>query len=661
MDNVNAASRFLLLPVEIHHLIASYLTLGRIFGRGHDIDRREYQHLAYYGLFKGEWDAMCTCVPALQLTPLLSTCHYLRTVYTPFLHSTIATCILREEQLWHNSGPLVCTMHRDLESCFREEDIYYTATTRLVFLNPVIIKSVLDWLVELKPGYNFERIYRILLRRILIHENHRLSERGDFRTDAEYEERRSSCMCGPTRLAAHLELVKDLAGRLGPDGLNQRYSCNENPLITLLEGTEYGHHYTDEHTVNLARALVDAGLDIAKDPGLMLGLKDPVGAFLHFSARKGLAAVTRCLLDCGADVHIEDMTGKTAVNENWITSSDMCDGSGLAIAYERMELFKLLVERGADINGGRSMDSWLSHPLNVPSRLMWSGSVQQIFRRRGMADQSHYSWSALPGDELRRLRTIDGELKVHFEYSAVYYNLILPTALTLFEEGKAPNLDLNYLGLTDREDCINFGQHPSLIEYLCYQYDPNSIYAIQGPVRSREREKRLQAKLHAELSNTSWYVAPIIPRGRVELVNRLLNAGCDPNAAPRRWPYNEREESSGKYKTLIECVIGSPVPIGEQRAIVALLVKKGARVDEELLYRVMKKGGRWDMMESLGVDWKDEAVKKVKMREVSEDEWSEEDDSGQGSEEDSRDEWDEESEEESEEEIEEEVDEEIEE
>src|SRR5690606_15449690 len=131
----------------------------------------------------------------------------------------------------------------------------------------------------------------------------------------------------------------------------------------------------------------------------------------------------------------------------------------------------------------------------------------------------------------------------------------------------------------------------SLIEHVCYHYNPIAVNeAVEGTV------------------GVGWAPAMqvVVYQSRFGIVKRLINAGADVNAVPKRWCGDD----GITRLTLLDSIVLAPIDRAEQRDIVQCMVENGAEVNKDQVWRIVKSWGRWDLGEALGL--REEAVEKLR-------------------------------------------------
>jgi ankyrin repeat protein len=117
-----------------------------------------------------------------------------------------------------------------------------------------------------------------------------------------------------------------------------------------VEGTGEGpsiHGVARNGHLELVKALISAGTDV--------NVKDDYGATpLHYAAKGNFPEVVKYLLEMGADVHAKDDMGKTplhyVVEGSDIYEATKPDEDPSPEERRRIEIMRLLIERGANVN-----------------------------------------------------------------------------------------------------------------------------------------------------------------------------------------------------------------------------------------------------------------------------------------------------------------------
>ncbi|RPA83952.1 hypothetical protein BJ508DRAFT_359980 [Ascobolus immersus RN42] len=495
---------------------------------------------------------------------ILRTCRYLNAVYSELYHDWLAKVILKETTEHGHStftvrpvtdifsdGPMLTPPDRTSGgtcTCSRVAGLNGRTVLRHIslFASTTTISGILERLERWQtPQHEFAAHY-------FLHAN----------LTAPRKDRRS--------MAEQLAVTEFLCSRLGPEGLNKLPpSCLDDPLSDLINDPLREEHIDPQHALSLARCIVAAGLDTTQPPAKFythyysnyrgrhqFNVDDVISTYLHMAVNRGNLAMTKFLvLECGADPNGTGPNPRcyaTPLNVNWIPTKERESSHGLDRLRERMEIVRFLVSQGADINGGKGPDGMYdSHPLNIDDM-----RAHRLARdMRGDESRALFCQLYIPDPDRAPPEGNCTPLLVEYDYTVVFYNIIVHTILELFESGAAPNLDV----ANAMKGCYgNRSGFDSLIPHLIHNYHED-LGILSSP------------KLQKEASN--WYTQPLLQcQSKVSLLRRLIAAGCDVNATvEERNPYV-------KF-TLLEYVEQRGLD-HEKEEIIKTLLAGGARIGE---------------------------------------------------------------------------------
>jgi ankyrin repeat protein len=224
------------------------------------------------------------------------------------------------------------------------------------------------------------------------------------------------------------------------------------------------------------------------------------------ACRQGDLAGVQAALDAGADVNATDASGNTAIGN----------------AYFWPEVTKLLLEKGADPNGG-------NYPALITASNVYSTEVVKLLidagadpNKPGLIDQSGFYKDLIEKEKAKGKKKANKALIKAYEAAianAVPTKMYAVTALCM-QTNHVPGLKM----------MIDAGMKLELED------GSNALHILANYAMSKEERKSLYSKSEAAFTNAGvkvpdWYLnLPDDRNGKsTEMAELLINAGCDLN------------------------------------------------------------------------------------------------------------------------------------